>query len=51
MVEPKGVPLKDSEDTEYERSVFDTCGAGFRQGVTLRVPYGMRKPALRKNDG
>ena len=50
VVEPKGVRLKESEDTECKRSVFDTCGAGFRWGVTFRVPYGMRKPALRKND-
>ena len=40
VVETEGVHLKDSEDTEYKRSVFDICGQHARKGRLGRVRAG-----------
>ena len=40
VVGTKGVHLKESEDTEYNRSVFDICGEHARKTDWARVPPG-----------
>ncbi len=47
VVETKGVHLKDSEDTEYKRSVFDICGQHARKADWAEFVPAMRSKVVR----
>ncbi|MDE0259646.1 MAG: DEAD/DEAH box helicase family protein [Gammaproteobacteria bacterium] len=47
VVETKGVHLKDSEDTEYKRSVFDICGEHARKADWADFVPAMRSKVMR----
>ena len=47
VVETKGVHLKDSEDTEYKRSVFDICGEHARKTDWAEFVPAMRSKVVR----
>ena len=47
VVETKGVHLKESEDTEYKRSVFDVCGEHARRADWAEFVPAMRSRVVR----
>ena len=47
VVETKGVHLKESEDTEYKRSVFDICGEHARKTDWAELAPAMRSKVVR----
>ena len=47
VVETKGVHLKESEDTEYKRSVFDICGEHARRADWAEFVPAMRSRVVR----
>ncbi|MDE0357211.1 MAG: DEAD/DEAH box helicase family protein [Gammaproteobacteria bacterium] len=47
VVETKGVHLKESEDTEYKRSVFDICGEHARKTDWAEFVPAMRSKVMR----
>ena len=47
VVETKGVHLKESEDTEYKRSVFDICGEHARNTDWAEFVLAMRSKVVR----
>jgi len=47
VVETKGVHLKESEDTEYKRSVFDICGEHARKTDWAELVPAMRSKVVR----
>ena len=47
VVEIKGVHLKESEDTEYKRSVFDICGEHARKADWAEFVPAMRSKVVR----
>ena len=46
VVETEGVHLKDSEDTEYKRSVFDICGQHARKADWAEFVPAMRSKVV-----
>ncbi|MDE0497591.1 MAG: hypothetical protein OXH86_09575 [Acidimicrobiaceae bacterium] len=47
MVETKGVHLKEAEDTEYKRSIFDICNEHARKAEWAELVPAMQSKVMR----